>query len=179
MPIKIGSTDINDIYIGANKVDNIFVGSNKVWSRPLLYDILVGDEIINYGTFMYGYDHSQGAVYTNVGSATLVNTYPWFNSQTVSRIGWKGQGVYTTASGMVLRVEGQVANSDASFTTMDVNGNVFNRTDATYVYTNVTSNNVYYHYTEWQWPTSTAPYPTGAPWSGEGNTDRVRFERDV
>ena len=80
---------------------------------------------------------------------------------------------------MVLRVEGQVANSDASFTTMDVNGNVFNRTDATYVYTNVTSGGVHYHYTQWEWPQSSAPFPAGAPWSGEGNTDRVRFERDV
>jgi hypothetical protein len=179
MSIFVGSSEINDIYIGSNIVDNIFVGSNKVWSRPLLYDILVGDEIINYATYMYGYDHSQAAVYTNVGSATLVNTYPWFNSQTVSTIGWKGQGLYTQTWGMVLRIEGQVANSDASFTTMDVNGNVFNRTDATYLYYNNTVNNVSYNYTEWQWPTITATFPTGAPWSGEGNTDRVRFERDV
>ena len=161
MPIKIGSTDINDIFIGANKVDNIFVGSNKVWSRPHLYSLTVGTRYVSIpGITITGKD----AV---VGSLSLLNLYQWWNSSITNLTFENFDGV--SPDGVVLQLSnGGVLNNDASFTTMTLNGTVFNRTDAD-TYTNTGAGG----YTRWRWNTNTNPF------SSAGSVDRVRFERDV
>ena len=111
MPIKIGSTDINDIFIGANKVDNIFVGSNKVWSRPHLYSLTVGTRYISIpGITITGKD-------TVVGSLSLLNIYQWWSSSITNLTFENFDGV--SPDGVVLQLSnGGVLNNDASFTTM-------------------------------------------------------------
>lgn len=161
MPIKIGSTDINDIFIGANKVDNIFVGSNKVWSRPHLYSLTVGTRYVSIpGITITGKD-------TVVGSLSLLNIYQWWSTPITNLTFENFDGV--SPDGVVLQLSnGGVLNNDASFTTMTINGTVFNRTDAD-TYTNTGAGG----YTRWRWNTNTNPF------SSAGSVDRVRFERDV
>lgn len=161
MPIKIGSTDINDIYIGTSKIENIFVGSNKVWSRPLLYDLTVGSRYASPpGITITGYDSS-------IGSLNLVNLYQWWN-RTITNLSFENFDG-SSPDGVVLRLsDGGVLNNDASFTTMTINGTVFNRADAD-TYVNTGSGG----YTYWRWETTTNPF------SSVGSVDRVRFERDV
>ena len=171
MPIKIGSTDINDIFIGANKVDNIFVGSNKVWSRPLLYGVTVGTNIPTAaGVKLHGYaDYGNSVTY---GSLSLLNNYRWFNNSDPLSINWveffNPDSAYYQGVNVVF--PNQHANSDSVFKSVTINGTTFERSSADdYRYVNSANSN----YTSWEWKTPINP------WSGEGNTDRVRFERDV
>ena len=168
MSIKLGSTDINEIQIGSTPYESVYVGANKVFSRPLLLDITVGSQAIASGTNEHGYD-----VYgqMNLGTLSYAQAQPstdWFNGEDILICAWQEYFNSSTGS-FAIRVEGDVSNSDSAFTTLKVNNLVLNRTDATlYQSTSGTG------WTVWQW----SPVNTN-PWSGTGNTDRVRVERDV
>lgn len=171
MSIFVGSSEINDIYIGSNIVDNIFVGSNKVWSRPLIYDVTIGSHVPTAaGVELFGYSSSDVSN-DPFGSLTLINNYQWFNNANPSSIWWVDFFSPSSSANEYVTVQilNQHANSDSVFKSVTINGTTFERSNA---------DSYQYHTqgtvrSQWNWLTSTNP------WSGTGNTDRVRFERDV
>ena len=169
MSIFVGSTEINEIQLGGNvPFESVYVGADKVFSRPLLLDITVGFQGVASGTNEWGYD-----VYgnLNIGALSYAQAQPstdWFNGEDIVICAW--QEYFNVPSGsFAIRVEGYVSNSDSAFTTLKVNNLVLNRTDANFFQSTSGTG-----WTVWQW----SPINTN-PWSGAGNTDRVRFERDV
>lgn len=167
MSIFVGSTEINEIQLGGNvPFESVYVGADKVFSRPLLLDITVGYQPVSSGTSEYGYNDS--SFMSTVGALNYAQSQPntnWFNGSTLSILSW--QDYFLSGIGEVrLFVANSLTNSDNNFTTLKINNLVLNRTDANFV---VFSNSS----TSWTWAVNTNP------WSGTGNTDRVRFERDV
>lgn len=165
MSIKLGSTDINEIQIGSTPYESVYVGADKVFSRPLLLDITVGYQPVSSGTSEYGYNDIN--FMSTVGALNYAQSQPntnWFNGRTLAILSW--YDYFNSGTGLVrIYFVNSVTNSDNNFTTLKINNLVLNRTDATF-YSFSTSS-------QWTWAVNTNP------WSGTGNTDRVRFERNV
>ena len=163
MPIKIGATDINDIYIGSDKIETIYIGSNKVWSRPYLLDLVVGYRAVGpAGVEQYGY------LYDSFGSLTVANIYTWWNNPIESLRYDEFDNPSTNDRVHLKLFNAGTLNTDSNFTSITINGTTLNRSDA-----DVYQNNVSSGYTYWEWYTNTNPF------SSIGSTDRVRFERDT
>jgi hypothetical protein len=165
MSIKIGSTDINELQIGPTHYESVYVGADKVFSRPLLLDITVGYQPVSSGTDEYGYNDYDFT--STVGALNYAQSQPnanWFQGRSLKIINW--QDYFNSGTGRVrIYFNNWLNNSDTNFTTLKINNLVLNRTDANfYVFSNFAS---------WTWEVNTNP------WSGTGNIDRVRFERNV
>jgi len=174
MPIKIGSTDINEIQIGSTPYESVYVGSDKVFSRPLLIDLTVGQYVSNNypRPRFYGYDQ-----FYSMGSIANAQSQPnsnWFSSGAIITLGYYSYQDQTFPYPVELNVSSVVTNNDSMFTTMTINNTVFNRVDAASFSTGTNNLGTY---SRWKWSTGTVPQTN--PFGTVGGIDRVRFERDV
>lgn len=167
MPIFVGSTEINEIQLGSNApFESVFIGSDKIFSRPRLYDVTVAFWAVASQTNAHGYEAS-----SSNGSISNPQNQPstsWFTPATdIHNIYWyeftnSNTGVFNVAVNNY-----GVSNSDSTFKSVKVNNTVFNRADADLFYSGSSDHPI----TAWSWNTNTNP------WSGTGNTDRVRFDK--
>lgn len=168
MPIFVGSTEINEIQLGSNApFESVFIGSDKVFSRPRLYDVTVAF----WGIASQNNGHGYYASSSN-GSISNPQNQPstsWFNPATdVAALYWS-EYINTNTGIFYVRLNNYgVANNDSTFKSVKVNNTVFNRADADYYFDSGVSSNAV---TLWGWDINTNP------WSGTGNTDRVRFDK--
>ena len=168
MPIFVGSTEINEIQLGSSTfAESVWVGADKVFRRPRLYDVTVGYRPVASGQNNYGYEN-----FPTNGSISNPQTSPnsgWFlPSSIVLDLVWEN---YTNSGTGAFRFKvnsGGVLNNDSAFKTLTVNNTVFNIADADVYYN---SGNQSPNLTYWEWNINTNP------WSGTGNTDRVRFDK--
>lgn len=167
MPIYVGSTEITEIQLGGISnapFESVYIGADKVFRRPRLYDVTVGFRSIASGTDGYGYSslNSNGSI----SNPQPVPSSSWFNGYTTTVLEW--EDYFNTSTGrFYFRVSNDgLLNTDNAFKTLKVNNTVLNREDAD-GYVNSGAGN----FTLWYWDLNTNP------WSGTGNTDRVRFDK--
>lgn len=125
---------------GAQMSFNEWYGaSNTVWTTSLTVGKLQGKAVV-----IYGFNST-----TPIGSLSD-NTVDFKGGAECRNLSWG-----SATENLSFAVVGNLTN--AGFTTMDINGNSFNRTDATYQYV---SNGSPDPFTEWYWSGASNPFGT-------------------
>ena len=178
MPIFVGTSDIDDITLGGatTRFHSVWKGSTRIWARPLLYTLTIG--VLTTGASQKkGFDTS-----SSIGSIDFVSGHNQYTNDWFKSFGGLSHSPYiyslyhynefasNTNDGVILTIGSTntaaqgIPNTDATFSRLSIDEDVFNRTDATYTY-NVGSN-----FTTWKWNTSTSPIKTSG-------TDNIRFDK--
>ena len=172
MSIFVGSSDIDDIVIGTDKKESVFIGSNRVWVRPALYNVTVG------------VSGNQSGWLNTAGSIAYVSGHNAYQNDWFPNLAGVGQGndifylfAYPPSAGTVpYKIQLTIGststsasptpNTDATFSSMTIDGTVFNRSDASYSYSHGSN------FSLWLWDTTANPFGTTA-----GAVKRVRFDK--
>lgn len=183
MPIFVGTSDIDDITLGgSSKFHSVWKGSTRVWARPLIYNLTVGSNVPTSGLTIYGYSPSNG----NIGSISFLSghnsyTNDWFkNLASVSHSAYVYNLYFSDWSsssgqndqlyfvvGSTSTPSGAIPNNDTTFSRMTIDGNVYTRSSANYIY-NTGSN-----FSTWFWDNQTTN-PLGTT---TGAVKKVRFDK--
>lgn len=183
MSIFVGSNNIDNIRIGDGaggdtNIQSVYIGATRKWVKPLMYNITVGTSgAYPDGSAQWGFN-SSGVI----GSFSIVDqTYilDWLKDQGgvsqaaggFSRLSWQGGGSGTESLTLTLGSTGTpaspVPNTNATFSTLTIDGTVYSRANAdSYVY-NTGSN-----FSSWIWNTSTNSFGTTT-----GAVKRARFDK--
>ena len=150
MSIFIGGTEITDIQIGSTAINSVYVGANKVWDRVVSLDT----QTVTVGSFSTGATGLTFVGYSNTnfthgsisdGTSNMFSgaAYDAIDAFTVNSDPSSGYGTF-------LYIVGYQPNS--GWTTMTIDGEAFNRTDAGYTQDYITS---------WYWTSrSNSPFGT-------------------
>jgi len=148
--IFIGGTEITDIQIGSTAINSVYVGANKVWDRVVSLDT----QTVTVGSFSTGATGLTFVGYSNTnfthgsisdGTSNMFSgaAYDAIDAFTVNSQPSSGYGTF-------LYIVGYQPNS--GWTTMTIDGETFNRTDAGYTQDSTTS---------WYWTSrSNSPFGT-------------------
>lgn len=158
MPIKVGSTDINEIKIGSTDINSVWIGANRVWARGL---VVTNGVQSTQGTFF-------GSSYTNYYRGYVGSVYDSSTSSTttigsINRDDIKIDGTYYDLYGcywydviyddnafdpmraLSFSVVGNLSASD--LTTLTIGNSSFSRTDDEF---HAFANNAGYSYWIWR-----------------------------
>ena len=178
MPIFVGTSDIDDIRVGDDSsiFHSVWKGSTRIWARPLLYTLTIGT-LTNSVHQKKGFDTSASIGSIDFVSGHNLYTSDWFlssggqsHSQYIYSLYHLNEFASNTNDGVILTIGStntlaqSIPNTDATFSRLSIDDDVFNRTDATYTY-NVGSN-----FSTWKWSTSTSPFKTSG-------TENIRFDK--
>ena len=137
MGIFIGGTEIKDIKIGSTAINKVFIGANQVWSRYL------DQQTVTVGVNQYGFTGYYGSL-----GAISDGTCDFKNNAVITNI------LFYPFSNSILTFTIQGNHSNSGFTNMNIAGNNFLRTNASFTYY------TYQNSTQWEWNGYSNPFGT-------------------